>query len=91
VAEGDAYGQARFAMRKALAAAEALGGSLEGVVRTRLFVVDIARDADAVGRAHAEVFGSVRPASTLVQVSALVDPALLVEVEVEAVVGVDRG
>ena len=61
------------------------GASLADVVQTRVYVVDISR-ADEVGRAHAEAFGSVRPLMTMVQVSALIDPRMLVEVEAVAVV-----
>lgn len=83
----DAGAQARYAFAKALDALAALGGEPADVVRTRMYVVDIARDAEAVGRAHAEVFGGAPPASTMVEVRALVAPDLLVEVELDAVVG----
>ena len=83
----DAYAQARAAFQIALAALEELGGGAADVVRTRTYVVDIARDADAVGRAHREAFGAAPPAATLVEVRALIRPDLLVEVEVDAVVG----
>jgi enamine deaminase RidA (YjgF/YER057c/UK114 family) len=86
VAVGDPSGQARRAMENVVAAVEAAGGSVGDVVRTRMYVVDI-DDWDAVGRAHAEAFGDVRPATTMVEVSRLIDPDLLVEVEAEAVVG----
>ena len=66
-------------------ALRALGGGLESVVRTRLFVRDIA-DWERVGRAHGEFFRDIRPACTLVEVSGLVDPAMLVEIEADAVV-----
>jgi enamine deaminase RidA (YjgF/YER057c/UK114 family) len=83
----DAGAQARFAFAKALDALAALGASAADVVRTRTYVTDIARDADAVGHAHAEAFGDVRPAATMVEVRALVAPGLFVEVELDAVVG----
>lgn len=86
VAVGDPSGQARRAMENVVAAVEAAGGGVGDVVRTRMYVVDI-DDWNAVGRAHAEVFGDVRPATTMVEVSRLIDPDLLVEVEAEAVVG----
>ena len=81
----DAYAQATAAFRVALGALAELGGGVEHVVRTRMYVVDMA-DADAVGRAHREAFGAAPPAATLVGVSALIRPDLLVEVEVDAVV-----
>lgn len=83
---GDDVGeQTREALRRVAAALAEVGAGLEHVVRTRMFVTDIAR-WEEVGRAHGEVFGAVRPASTMVEVSALIDPALLVEVEADAVV-----
>jgi enamine deaminase RidA (YjgF/YER057c/UK114 family) len=80
---GDAYAQARAAFMIALEALEAAGVSRAAVVRTRMYVIDIT-DADAVGQAHAEIFGAVRPVATMVQVGALADPLHLIEVEVEA-------
>ncbi len=77
--------QARRCWEIALAALEQLGGRVEDVVRTRQYVVapDV---ADAVGAVHGEVFGDVRPASTMVVVAGLLDPRWLVEVEIDAVV-----
>ncbi|MFZ0324630.1 MAG: RidA family protein [Actinomycetes bacterium] len=80
---GDAHAQAVAAFGIALESLRRAGASVNDVVRTRMYVVDTA-DADAVGRAHSELFGDVRPASTLVVVAGLVDPAMRVEVEVEA-------
>ena len=80
----DAYGQAIAAWRIVEDALEQLGSSLASVVRTVTYVVDIA-DADVVARAHREVLGHVRPAATLVAVSALLDPRMRVEIEVYAV------
>ena len=81
----DAGAQAREALRRIAAALGQVGAGLEHVVRTRMYVTDISR-WEEVGRAHGEVFGEVRPASTMVEVSRLIDPALLVEVEADAVV-----
>lgn len=77
--------QARRALAIIRAAVEALGGRVEHVVRTRMFVTDIAT-FDDVGRAHGEVFGVIRPATSMVEVSRLVDAAALVEIEADAVV-----
>jgi enamine deaminase RidA (YjgF/YER057c/UK114 family) len=63
----------------------ALGGDMGGVIRTRMFITD-PKDADEIGRAHKELFGTSEPASTMVVVAALLDPAWKVEIEVEAVV-----
>lgn len=81
---GDPGEQTRVILRKIAAAIEQAGGSIRDVVRTRIYVTDIAR-WEAVGRAHGEVFGDIRPASTMVEVSRLIDPAMLVEIEAEAV------
>ena len=78
--------QARRCWQIALHALDEVGGSREDVVRTRQYLVD-ARDAEAVGAVHAEVFGTVRPASTMVVVAGLLDPRWRVEVELDAVLG----
>lgn len=85
VGEDDPYRQTRRALSNVESAIARLDASVEDVVRTRLFVTDV-EDWEAVGRAHGEVFEDVRPVTTLVEVSALVDPAMLVEVEAVAVV-----
>jgi enamine deaminase RidA (YjgF/YER057c/UK114 family) len=85
---GDAHGQALVAFRIAMEGLARAGASVEDVVRTRMYVVS-ADDADAVGRAHAEVFGDVRPVATMVVVARLIHPEHLVEVEVEAYVSAD--
>jgi enamine deaminase RidA (YjgF/YER057c/UK114 family) len=79
----DAYGQTLTAFDVALRAIAEAGGSVTDVVRTRMYVTDMAM-LDEVGRAHGELFGDVRPAATMVGVSALAHPDHLVEVEVEA-------
>jgi enamine deaminase RidA (YjgF/YER057c/UK114 family) len=81
----DAAAQTREALRRITLALEQVGAALSDVVRTRLYVTDIGRWPE-VGRVHGEVFADVRPAATLVEVSRLIDPALLVEIEADAVV-----
>lgn len=81
----DAYGQMMRCGEIAKEAIVALGGDMGGVIRTRMFITD-AKDADDIGRAHKELFGASEPASTMVVVAALLDPAWKVEIEVEAVV-----
>lgn len=73
------------ALRRIAAALHEAGASLQDVVRTRIFMTDISR-WEEVGRVHGEYFGTIRPASTMVEVSRLIDPALLVEIEAVAVV-----
>ncbi len=86
VGEGDPYRQTVRALGNIREALEALGASLADVVRTRIYVTDIS-SWEAVGRAHGEVFGEIRPATSMIEVSRLVDPAMLVEIEAVAVVG----
>jgi enamine deaminase RidA (YjgF/YER057c/UK114 family) len=83
---GDAAAQTRIAFRIALDALAAAGAGVEDVVRTRMYVTDRSF-ADAVARVHGEIFGAVRPAAALLIVAGLLDPDMLVEVEVEAWVG----
>ena len=81
--EGDAYAQTLEAFGVVRRALEAAGLDLSDVVRTRMYLASI-DDQDAVGRAHSELFGDVRPAATMVEVSRFVDPRMLVEVEADA-------
>lgn len=83
---GDPYGQAIYILRKIERALHAAGATLADVVRTRIYVID-ADHWQEIGRAHAECFADVRPANTLVEVSALVNPDHLVEIEVDAIIG----
>jgi len=86
VGVGDPYAQARQALATIEAVLERCGAGLADVVRTRMYVVDIAQWPE-IGRAHGEVFGAIRPAATMVEVRRLIAPDLLVEIEAEAIVG----
>ena len=87
-APGDAYGQAVRCIRLIEKALSDLDATLADVVRTRMFVTDISRWGE-FGRAHAELFGAHPPATSMVEVKALIDPAMLIEIEADAVIDGD--
>jgi enamine deaminase RidA (YjgF/YER057c/UK114 family) len=85
VGPGDAYAQSVKVIQNIEKALVALGARLEDVVRTRMFVTDISR-WEEYGRAHGEFFSAIKPCTTMVEVSRLIDPAMLIEIEADAIV-----
>ena len=84
VGKNDGYQQTIFILQKIEKSLKALGGSLKDVVRTRMFVTDMAR-FEEFGKAHGEVFGSIKPCTSMIQISALVEPDFLIEIEATAI------
>lgn len=85
VGNDNAYEQARFIYQKIGKALQAAGASFQDVISLRFYVIDIERDWEAIARANSEIFSEIRPAATMVQVSKLIAPEYLVEIEVQAV------
>jgi enamine deaminase RidA (YjgF/YER057c/UK114 family) len=84
IASGDPYQQTRFIIQKIERAINEAGGSLSDVVRTRIYVTNI-KDWEAVGRAHGEFFKEIKPATSMVEVTSLIDPNFVVEIEATAI------
>ena len=87
IGHGDAELQTVQTLENIRRALERAGAAMAHVVRTRIYVTDIARDWEAVARVHGEVFGRIRPATAMVEVRRLIDPDMLVEIEADAIIG----